>query len=139
MANAAISAQKIRMRRSFSIRLLPLPIFEIETIVGSKLKSRDIKRHIFGAHFSERADRAAFEGRPEALDRVGVNDVRDAGNNGIAPRPPMPTVPLRYREADHPRPAAAAATDCAVCPNKIARSSAVRIPPWPGLIFGVHS
>ena len=34
---------------------------------------------------------------------------------------------------------AAAATDCAVCPNRIARSSAVRMPPWPGLIFGVHS
>jgi hypothetical protein len=34
---------------------------------------------------------------------------------------------------------AAAATDCAVWPNKIARSSAVRMPPWPGLIFGVHA
>src|SRR5579863_5403128 len=106
MANAAISAQKIRMRRSFSIRLLPLPIFEIETIVGSKLKSRDIKRHIFGAHSSERADRAAFEGRPEALDRVGVNGVREAGNDGTGLRPPMPTVqgggssPSRRRGGD---------------------------------------
>jgi hypothetical protein len=34
---------------------------------------------------------------------------------------------------------AAAATDCAVWPNKIARSSAVRMPPWPGLIFGAHA
>jgi hypothetical protein len=34
---------------------------------------------------------------------------------------------------------AIAATVCAVWPNRIARSSAVRMPPWPGLIFATKS
>jgi hypothetical protein len=42
-------------------------------IIISELKFRDVQRHIFCAHFVERADHAAFEDRPEALNRVGVD------------------------------------------------------------------
>lgn len=38
-------------------------------IVVAELKLRNIERHIFGAHFMERADHAAFEGR--SVRRVG--------------------------------------------------------------------
>jgi hypothetical protein len=42
-------------------------------VVIAELKFRDVQRQIFGAHFVERADHAALEDRPEALNRVGVN------------------------------------------------------------------
>jgi hypothetical protein len=46
----------------------------IEPIVVAGLKFRDIQRHIFGAHLVvERADYTAFEDRPKAFNRVGVN------------------------------------------------------------------
>lgn len=44
----------------------------IATVVVAELKFRDVERHIFGAHFVECADHAAFEQRPETLNRVGV-------------------------------------------------------------------
>jgi len=43
---------------------------QIEAVVIAELKFSDIERHIFGAHFAERADHAAFEDRPEAFNRV---------------------------------------------------------------------
>src|ERR1700747_392730 len=45
----------------------------IEAIILSKLKFSDVERHIFGRHFVERADNAAFEDRPKTFNRVGVN------------------------------------------------------------------
>ena len=45
----------------------------VEAIVIPELKFRDVDRHIFGAHLVERADYAALEDRPEALNRVGMN------------------------------------------------------------------
>ena len=40
-----------------------------------------------------------------------------------------------FQLRDQPALRAASATDCAVWPNRMARSSAVRMPPWLGLIF----
>src|ERR1700731_4465941 len=42
-------------------------------IVIAELKLRDVKRQIFGADFVEAANDAAFEDRPEALNRVRVD------------------------------------------------------------------
>ena len=39
----------------------------IEAVVISELKLGNIERHIFCAHFVERADQAAFEERPETV------------------------------------------------------------------------
>ena len=46
-------------RRSEDVRVLPIVIAELE--LGN------IQRHIFAAHFMERADDAALEDRPEAF------------------------------------------------------------------------
>lgn len=45
----------------------------VHPIITSELKLRDVERHIFGGHLVERPDHAAFEGRPEAFDGVGVD------------------------------------------------------------------
>jgi hypothetical protein len=45
----------------------------IEAVVISELKLRDVKRHIFGRHFMERADHTAFEDAPKAFNRVRVD------------------------------------------------------------------
>jgi hypothetical protein len=45
----------------------------IKTIIVSKLKLRNVQRHIFGAHLAERTDYATFEDRPETFNRIGVN------------------------------------------------------------------
>lgn len=45
----------------------------VHSVVVAELKFRDVERHVFGAHLVERADRAAFEDRPEAFDGVGVD------------------------------------------------------------------
>jgi hypothetical protein len=47
------------------VRVLP--------VVVPELKLGDVERHIFGAHFVERADNTALEDRPEALNRIRVN------------------------------------------------------------------
>src|SRR5208282_632074 len=52
----------------------------IEAIVVAELKFRNVERHIFGAHFVESADHAAFEDRPEALDCLSV----DCANHVLA-------------------------------------------------------
>jgi hypothetical protein len=49
----------------------------IETVVVAELKFSNVQRHIFRADFVERADHAALEDRPEALNRVGVNRTDD--------------------------------------------------------------
>jgi hypothetical protein len=56
-------------RRFENVRILPVVIAELE--LGN------IERHIFPAHFVERADHAALENRPEALDGLGVNCAND--------------------------------------------------------------
>jgi hypothetical protein len=45
----------------------------IEAVVIAELEFGDVERHIFGAHFVERADNAALEDRPEALNRIRVD------------------------------------------------------------------
>src|ERR1700729_3468884 len=45
----------------------------VEAVVVAELKFRDVERHIFGRHFVERADNAALEDAPKALNRVRVN------------------------------------------------------------------
>ncbi len=49
----------------------------IVPIVISELKLGDVQRHVLGADFVEHADHAAFEDRPEALNRVRVNRADD--------------------------------------------------------------
>jgi hypothetical protein len=51
----------------------PAENIRVMPIIVSELKFRDVKRHIFGAHLVERADNAALEDRPEALNRIRVN------------------------------------------------------------------
>jgi hypothetical protein len=55
--------------RSENISVLPIVIAE--------LKLGDIERHIFSAHFMERADHATLENRPEALDGLGMDYAND--------------------------------------------------------------
>jgi hypothetical protein len=45
----------------------------IKAVVIAELKLRDVQRHVFGAHFVERADYAVLEDRPEAFNRIVVN------------------------------------------------------------------
>jgi hypothetical protein len=45
----------------------------IFAVIISELKLSDVQRHVFGADFVECADYAAFEDRPEAFNRVGVD------------------------------------------------------------------
>jgi hypothetical protein len=45
----------------------------VPTVIVTELKLRDVQRHIFGGHFVECADHAAFENRPETFNRVCVN------------------------------------------------------------------
>ena len=56
-------------RRSENVRVLPAVITELE--LGN------IQRHIFAAHFVERADHAALKDRPEALNRLSVYRAND--------------------------------------------------------------
>jgi len=52
-------------RRSKNVRVLPVVITELEF--------GNIERHIFPAHFMERADDAALEDRPEAFDGLSMD------------------------------------------------------------------
>jgi hypothetical protein len=61
-------------RRSENIRIL--------TVIVSELELGDIQRHILAAHFVKRADHAALENRPEALDGLSV----DRADNVLASR-----------------------------------------------------
>jgi hypothetical protein len=45
----------------------------VHAVVVAELKLSDVQRHIFGTDFVERADNAALEDRPEALNRIRVN------------------------------------------------------------------
>jgi hypothetical protein len=56
-------------RCSEDVRILPVVIAELE--LGN------IERHIFAAHFVERADHAALENRPESFDRLSMNCAND--------------------------------------------------------------
>jgi hypothetical protein len=52
-------------------------IVHVLTIVISELEFGDIERHIFAAHFVERADHAALEYRPKALNGLSVDCTDD--------------------------------------------------------------
>jgi hypothetical protein len=45
----------------------------VVAVIISELKLRDVQRHVLGADLVECADHAAFEDRPEAFNRVGVD------------------------------------------------------------------
>jgi len=61
--------------RSENVRVLPVVITELEL--------SNIERHIFAAHFMERADHATFEDRPEAFDGLSVNCADDVLASGV--------------------------------------------------------
>ena len=52
-------------RRSEDVSVLPVVVAELEF--------GNIERHIFPAHFVERADNAALEDRPEAFDGLSMD------------------------------------------------------------------
>lgn len=56
-------------RRSEDILVLPIVITELE--LGN------IERHVFSAHFVERADHAALEDRPKSLDGLSMDGADD--------------------------------------------------------------
>jgi hypothetical protein len=62
-------------RRSEDIRILPVIISELE--LGN------IQRHIFPAHFVERADHATLEDRPETFDCLCVNCANDISTSCV--------------------------------------------------------
>jgi hypothetical protein len=62
-------------RRSEDIR--------VHAVIISELEFGDIERHVFGAHLVERADYAALEDRPEALDCLGVDRADDVLALGV--------------------------------------------------------
>ena len=61
--------------RSENVRVLP--------VIVSELELGNIERHIFAAHFVERADHAAFEYRPEAFDGLSMNCTDDILASGV--------------------------------------------------------
>jgi hypothetical protein len=61
--------------RSENVRIFP--------IVVAELKLRNVQRHVFGAHFVERAHHAALEDRPEAFDCLSVNRTDDVLALGV--------------------------------------------------------
>ena len=62
-------------RRSKNVRVPPVIIAELE--LGN------IERHIFAAHFMERADHAALDDRPEAFDGLSVDRADDVLAFGV--------------------------------------------------------
>jgi len=56
-------------RRSENVRVLP--------VIISELKLGNIQRHIFAAHFVERADYAALQDRPKSFNRLSVDSADD--------------------------------------------------------------
>ena len=55
-------------------------------IIVAELELRDVERHIFLAHFVERADDAALENRPEAFDCLSVYRANDIFASGVVNR-----------------------------------------------------
>src|ERR1700730_9203997 len=53
------------------------------TVVITELEVGNIQRHIFAAHFVERADHAALEYRPEAFDGLSVDCADDILPSGM--------------------------------------------------------
>jgi hypothetical protein len=68
------------MSASLNRRSENIPIF---AIIIAELELGDIERHIFPAHFVERADNAALENRPEALDGLRVDCADDVLASGV--------------------------------------------------------
>ena len=61
--------------RSEDVRIIPIVITE--------LKFGNIERHIFPAHFVERADHATLENRPEAFDGLSMDYADDVLPPGV--------------------------------------------------------
>jgi hypothetical protein len=49
----------------------------VKAIIVPELKLRNVERYAFPAYLVERADDAAFEDRPKALNRLSVNGTDD--------------------------------------------------------------
>ena len=58
----------------------------VKPIVIPELKFCNVKCHVFAAHLMERADDAALEDRPEALNRVRVDRADDVLATGVVDR-----------------------------------------------------
>jgi hypothetical protein len=56
-------------RRSENVR--------VTTIIIAELKFRNIKRHVFAAHFVECSDHSTLNDRPETLDGLSMNHAND--------------------------------------------------------------
>src|SRR6185312_1639159 len=67
---------------SASSDCLPEDVCVIPVVVP-ELEFGEVERQIFGADFVERADNAAFEDRPEAFNRVGVDRADDVLALGV--------------------------------------------------------
>src|ERR1700730_10962385 len=67
--SAMLALSASRDCRSENVRILPVVIAELE--LGN------IERHVFAAHFVERADHAALENRPEAFNGLGMDCAND--------------------------------------------------------------
>src|SRR5437762_364625 len=82
---SAAARQQLRSRRPDALAspdCLTEDVF-VASVVIPELKLRDVERHIFGADLVEGADNAAFENRPEAFNRVGVDDAVDVLTFGV--------------------------------------------------------
>jgi hypothetical protein len=64
-----------RNRRSEDVRIIPIIVAELEF--------GNVQRHVFGAHLVERPDHAAFEDRPETLNRIRVDRADDVLALGV--------------------------------------------------------
>src|ERR1700732_507490 len=62
-------------RRPKDIRVL--------AVIISELEFGNIERHIFAAHFVERADNTALEDRPETLDGLSMDSANDILSPGV--------------------------------------------------------
>jgi hypothetical protein len=64
--------------RSENVCVLPIVVAELEP--------RDVQRHIFPAHFVERAYNSALENRPETFDGLSVDRADDIAWGKSLPR-----------------------------------------------------
>src|SRR6516162_6209366 len=81
LANPPSLRSRTQSKRLYVVSLAPADRcsedVRVVPIIVAELKFRDIQRHVFGAHFMERAHDATLEDRPEALDRLRVDHTDD--------------------------------------------------------------
>jgi hypothetical protein len=83
----------------------------VSAVIISELELGNVQGHIFTAHFVERADNAALENRPKALDGLSVDCTDDVLPSGVindamrifAVKPLVTTPLIRAKQADFVR------------------------------------